>query len=63
MVIDTSALVTILSADTRRMSIATFVEISVVVEARHGAEGLRNACKGEDFVHSDVMIAEVENSG
>lgn len=134
MVIDTSALVAILqgeperrafieaieSADARRMSVATFVEISVVVEARHGAEGLRNLdrfisragielvaldaeqgqmarfafsrfgkgrhraalnygdcfsyalamvigepllCKGEDFVHSDVMIAEVQNSG
>jgi ribonuclease VapC len=133
MVIDTSALVAILqgeperrafieaieSADTRRMSVATFVEISVVVEARHGAEGLRNLdrfisragielvavdaeqgqmarfafsrfgkgrhraalnygdcfsyalamvlgepllCKGEDFVHSDVKIIEVENS-
>jgi ribonuclease VapC len=56
MVIDTSALVAILQreperrrfieaiedADTRLMSVATFVEISIVVEARHGAEGLRD---------------------
>lgn len=56
MVIDTSALVAILqgeperrrfieaieAADTRSMSVATFVEISIVVEVRHGAEGLRD---------------------
>jgi ribonuclease VapC len=56
MVIDTSALVAILQgeperrafieaidgADSRRMSVATFVEISMVVETRHGAEGLRD---------------------
>ncbi len=56
MVIDTSALVAILdseperrafieaieAADSRRMSVATFVESSIVIEARHGAEGLRD---------------------
>lgn len=56
MVIDTSALITILqnepetrsfieaieAADSRLMSVATFVEISIVIEARHGAEGLRD---------------------
>jgi ribonuclease VapC len=56
MVIDTSALVAILlreperrtfieaieAADARLMSVATFVEISIVIEARHGAEGLRD---------------------
>ena len=56
MVIDTSALVAILqkeperrmfieaieAANSRLMSVATFVEISVVIEARHGAEGLRD---------------------
>ena len=55
MVIDTSALVAILqdeperrkyieaieAADSRLMSTATFVEISIVAEARHGAEGVR----------------------
>ncbi len=56
MVIDTSALVAILrneteramlieaieAADSRRMSTATFVEISMVIEAKRGAEGLRD---------------------
>jgi ribonuclease VapC len=51
MVIDTSALVAILqkeperrpfieaieAADSRLMAVATFVEISIVIEARHGA--------------------------
>lgn len=54
MVIDTSALVAILSdeperrafneaiesADSRILSVATFVEVSMVVESRYGAEGL-----------------------
>jgi ribonuclease VapC len=30
------------AADARLMSVATLVEISIVVEARHGAEGLRD---------------------
>jgi len=56
MVLDTSALVAILqrelerrafieaieAADVRLLSVATFVEISIVIEARHGAEGLRD---------------------
>jgi ribonuclease VapC len=56
MVIDTSALIAILqreperrpfieaieAAEARLMSVATFVEISIVIEARHGAEGLRD---------------------
>ena len=56
MVIDTSALVAILqreadrrrfieaieAADVRLMSAATLVEISIVIEARYGAEGLRD---------------------
>jgi ribonuclease VapC len=56
MVIDTSALVAILqdeperrafieaieAADTRLVSAAAFVEISLVLEARHGAEGVRD---------------------
>ena len=56
MVIDTSALLAILrdeperrafneaieAAESRAMSAATFVEASIVVEARHGAEGLRD---------------------
>jgi ribonuclease VapC len=56
MVIDTSALVAILhneperprfveaieATDSRHMSTATFVEISIVIEAKRGAEGLRD---------------------
>lgn len=56
MVLDTSALLAILldeperrafneaiaSAAVRRLSVASFVEISIVLEARHGADGLRN---------------------
>ena len=55
MVIDTSALVAILqdeperhvfneaieAASSRRMSVANFVESSLVIESRQGAEGLR----------------------
>jgi ribonuclease VapC len=56
MVIDTSAVVAILqreperrsfveaieAADSSRMSVASFVESSIVIESRYGAEGLRD---------------------
>ena len=56
MVIDTSALLAILqdeperrafneaieAADTRTMSMANFVEASIVIESRYGAEGIRD---------------------
>ena len=56
MVIDTSALLAILldeaerrtfneaieAADSRGMSVATLVEVSIVIESRFGAEGLRD---------------------
>ena len=56
MVIDTSALLAILqneperrafneaieAADTRAVSVAPFVEASIVMEARYGAEGVRD---------------------
>lgn len=56
MLIDTSALIAILrgeperrafieiidAADSRRLSVATFLETSIVIEARHGSEGLRD---------------------
>jgi ribonuclease VapC len=56
MVLDTSALLAILqdeperrafneaieAADTRAMSIANFVEASIVIESRYGAEGIRD---------------------
>jgi ribonuclease VapC len=55
MVIDTSALLAILqdeperrafneaieAAESRLLSVASFVEVSIVLEARHGAEGVR----------------------
>jgi ribonuclease VapC len=77
MVIDTSALVAILQgeperrrfietiegADSRRMSVATFVEVSIVVDARNGAEGLRDldrfiARAGIELVPVDVEQAQ-----
>lgn len=56
MVIDTSALVAILgneperrsfieaieAADTRLLSTGTFLEISILIESRHGADGVRD---------------------
>lgn len=65
MVIDTSALVAILqdeperrafneaieAAETRSMSTATFLETSIVIETRYGAEGLRNL---------DLLIAKAQ---
>lgn len=56
MVIDTSALLAILlgeperrpfneaieAAESRKMSTATFVEVSIVIESRFGAEGIRD---------------------
>lgn len=73
MVIDTSALLSILqneperrafveaieAADARVMSVATFVEVSMVIQARYGAEGLSDLDlfidrAGIDFVEVDV---------
>lgn len=76
MVIDTSALLAILqreqghrrfseaieAAEQRVMSTATFVEISIVIEARYGADGLRDldlllAKAGIDLVPVDAEQA------
>lgn len=72
MVIDTSALLAILqdeperrafneaieAAETRVMSVASFVEISIVVETRHGAEGLRGL---DRFVErASIEISDVD---
>ena len=81
MVIDTSALVAILqreperrafieaieAADARLMSVATFVEISLVVEARHGAECLRDldhfiGRAGIEFVPVDAEHGKLAGS-
>jgi ribonuclease VapC len=66
MVVDTSALVAILdgepgrrayieaieAADARRLSAATFVEASIVVEARRGPEGTRDLEYGDCFAYA-----------
>lgn len=74
MVIDTSALLAILqgeperrafieaieSADTRRMSVATFVEVSIVIDARLGAEGLRGLDLFTDRAGIELVPVDVE---
>lgn len=69
MVIDTSALVAILSneperrtfieaiegADSCRFSAANWVEISLVIEVRHGADGLRDLDRFLERAHVDVV--------
>ena len=82
MVIDTSALLAILldeperrafneaieAADSRGLSVATFVELSIVLESRFGAEGLRDldlfvAQAGIDLVAVDLEQAQVARRG
>jgi len=72
MVIDTSALVAILedkperrafneaieAADTRLMSAASFVEISIIIESRYGADGLRDL--DLFMIESGVDLAAVD---
>jgi ribonuclease VapC len=74
MVIDTSALVAILqreperrrfieaieAADSRRMSVVTFVEISTVIEARYGAEGLRDLDHFISRAGIELLAVDVE---
>lgn len=77
MVIDTSALVAILrneperrsfteaieAADNRKISAATFVEVSIVLEARYGAEGVRDLdllCAKAGLVVTSVDAAQAE---
>ena len=78
MVIDTSALVAILqdepergwlnqsieTAESRAMSVASFVEASMIIESRFGAEGIRDldlfiAKAGIELVSVDVEQAHV----
>ncbi len=72
MVIDTSALLAILldeeerrayneaieAAASRMMSVATFVEVSIVIESRYGAEGLRDLDLFID--RADIEVVEVD---
>ena len=71
MVIDTSALLAILlneperpsfidameAADARHLSVASFVEASMVIEGRHGAEGIRDLDRFLQY--ADVELAPV----
>ena len=82
MVIDTSAVLAILqdeperrafneaieAADSRSLSVASFVEASIVIEARFGAEGVRHLDRfldraGVTLVAVDVEQGEARASG
>lgn len=76
MVLDTSALVAILTgeterrtfidaieaAETRLISAATFVEVSIVMEARHGAEGVRHTDEFVDRAGVEVVAVDQEQA-
>ena len=74
MVIDTSALLAILQdeperrrfnesiemADSRRMSTATFVEVSLVTESRFGTEGLRDLDRFIERADIELVSVDIE---
>jgi len=74
MVIDTSALMAILqdeperralneaieAADSRAMSVATFVEVSIVIESRYGTDGLRDLDLFLDRAGIELVSVDVE---
>jgi ribonuclease VapC len=76
MVIDTSALLAILqdepersafneaieAADSRLMSTATFVEVSIVIEARYGGEGLRDLDFFIDRAGIELVALDLEQA-
>ena len=76
MVIDTSALLAILldererrsyneaieAAATRAVSAATFVEVSIVVESRFGAEGLRDLDQFVDRAKIEIAAVDLEQA-
>jgi ribonuclease VapC len=76
MVIDTSAVVAILTrepesrafiesieaADSRSMSTATFVEASIVIEARYGADGVRDLDLFLDRAGVDLISVDAEHA-
>jgi len=76
MVIDTSALLAILqdeperrafneaieAADSRRLSTATWVETSIIVESRYGAEGLRDLDLLISKASIDLVSVDVEQA-
>ena len=76
MVIDTSALLAILQdeperrrfneaielADSRRISAATFVEVSIAIDSRLGAEGLRDLDRFIERAEIEVTPVDVEQA-
>ena len=74
MLIDTSALLAILqreperrrfieaieSADSIRMSVASFVETSIVIESRYGGEGLRDLDRFIARAHIELIAVDQE---
>ncbi|MBK9116015.1 MAG: type II toxin-antitoxin system VapC family toxin [Betaproteobacteria bacterium] len=76
MVVDTSALLAILQdeperhaiadaierAEARRVSAANFVEASVVLDARHGAEGIRMLDRLLEIAAIDVVPVDVQQA-
>ncbi len=76
MVIDTSALLAILQdeperrrfnetiemAESRRVSAATFVEVSIVIESRFGAEGLRTFDRFIERAEIEIMPVDAEQA-
>lgn len=76
MVLDTSALLAILAneperrafneaieaADARRMSAASFVEISIVVESRYGSDGIRDLDLYLERAVVEVVPVDVEQA-
>lgn len=76
MVIDTSALLAILqneperrslneaieAAETRVMSVANYVEVSIVIETRHGAEGMRELDRFIERAGIELVGVDVEQA-
>lgn len=76
MVIDTSAIVAILQGEPERrsfieamedaaslrMSAATFVEVSMVIEARYGAEGVRELDHFLDRAGVEIVPVDIEQA-
>jgi ribonuclease VapC len=76
MVIDTSGLLTILldeperrafnevieAAESRALSVATFVEVSIVIESRFGADGLRDLDTFVERAAMELVPVDVEQA-
>jgi ribonuclease VapC len=76
MVIDTSALLAVLqdeperrifneaieAADSRAMSVATFLEVSMVIESRYGSEGLRDLDQFIDRAGIELIAVDAEQA-